>query len=147
MKAVLQRVSESSVTVGERVVGRIGEGALVYLGIGRSDTDADVRWMVDKIVNLRIFPDAAGTMNESLLDTKGAVLVVSQFTLYGDARKGRRPSWSDAAPPETALPVYERFVASLRARGVPVECGAFGMVMRVRSVIEGPVTILLDSPV
>jgi D-aminoacyl-tRNA deacylase len=145
MRAVVQRVKEASVSVDGQVVGRIGPGLLVLLGVGVGDTDADAKTMADKVANLRIFADDQGQMNRSVLDVAGEVLVVSQFTLLGDARRGRRPSYVDAAPPEEANRLYERFVVETRARGLRVETGVFRAMMDVGLVNEGPVTILLDS--
>lgn len=145
MRAVVQRVSEASVRVDGRTTGRIGPGVLVLLGVGRGDADADADVLADKVANLRIFPDDAGQMNRSVLETGGAVLVVSQFTLYGDARKGRRPSFIDAAPPDEANRLYERFVSRVRAAGLAAETGVFQAMMDVSLVNHGPVTILLDS--
>lgn len=145
MRAVVQRVSRASVIVGERVVGDIGPGLLVLLGVSRRDTQADVEYLAEKIVGLRIFEDADGKMNQSVVETGGAVLVVSQFTLYGDVRRGRRPSFDDAARPEEARTLYEAFVAQIRQRGLRCETGEFQAMMSVSLVNEGPVTILLDS--
>jgi D-aminoacyl-tRNA deacylase len=146
MRAVVQRVSRAEVRVSGEVVGRIGPGLLVLLGAGRGDGPAQVDQMVDKIVNLRIFEDDAGKMNRSLLDVGGGLLAVSQFTLYGDARKGRRPSFVDALEPAAAEALYLQFVDKARAAGVtPVETGRFGAMMQVELVNDGPVTILLDS--
>ncbi|MBV9924836.1 MAG: D-tyrosyl-tRNA(Tyr) deacylase [Acidobacteria bacterium] len=145
MRAVLQRVSRASVRVGGETVGEIGPGLLVLLGVGREDGEADAVYLVEKILNLRVFEDAGGRMNLSLDEAGGALLAVSQFTLYGDVRKGRRPSWFDAAPPELARPLYEFFVAEARARGARVETGSFQAMMEVELVNDGPVTILLDS--
>lgn len=145
MRAVAQRVIEARVSVDGITVGEIGRGLLVYLGVGRGDGAEDARWLADKVARLRIFPDAAGVMNESALDRGASALVVSQFTLHADARKGRRPSYAEAAPPEEALPLYEAFVADLRAILGRVETGRFQEHMQVSSVNEGPVTILLDS--
>jgi D-tyrosyl-tRNA(Tyr) deacylase len=145
MRAVVQRVSEASVRVYGGVVGRIGAGLLVLLGVGRGDGEADALELAERIANLRIFADDAGRMNRSLLDTRGEALVVSQFTLYGDARNGRRPGYTDAAPPEEANRLYEHFVAQLRATGLRVETGTFRSMMDVTLVNQGPVTILLDS--
>jgi D-tyrosyl-tRNA(Tyr) deacylase len=145
VRAVVQRVSEASVRVDGRTTGRIGPGVLVLLGVGRGDADADADVLADKVANLRIFPDDAGQMNRSVLETGGAVLVVSQFTLYGDARKGRRPSFIDAAPPDEANRLYERFVSRVRAAGLAAETGVFQAMMDVSLVNHGPVTILLDS--
>lgn len=146
VRAVLQRVSEASVTVGDCIVGRIGAGFLILLGVGREDGDADVDWLVGKIPPMRVFEDAEGKMNRSLLETGGEVLVVSQFTLCARTRKGTRPSFEGAAPPGVAIPLYERFVADLSAAlARPVATGEFGAMMRVALVNDGPVTILLDS--
>jgi D-tyrosyl-tRNA(Tyr) deacylase len=146
MRAVIQRVSRASVTVGGEVVGRIDRGLLVLLGVTHSDTPAHAVWLAEKAVGLRIFNDADGKMNLGLTDVGGAVLVVSQFTLYGDAQKGRRPSFVAAARPEQAVPLYEAFVNGIRALGVPVETGRFGATMDVELVNDGPVTLILDSP-
>ncbi len=145
MRAILQRVTEARVEVGGRLVGEIGKGLLVLLGVARDDEDRDADYLVEKITNLRIFTDEEDKMNLSLSDTKGAMLVVSQFTLYGDARKGRRPSYSDAAEPEKANTLYEYFVGQTRARGIRVETGVFQAMMEVSLVNSGPVTIMLDS--
>ncbi len=145
MRAVLQRVTRAAVRVEGATVGEIGRGLLVLLGVARDDTDADARYLVEKVLSLRVFEDAEGRMNLSLAETDGALLVVSQFTLYGDARKGRRPSWSGAAAPERAEALYEYFVAKARARGARVETGSFRRMMEVELVNDGPVTILLDS--
>jgi D-tyrosyl-tRNA(Tyr) deacylase len=145
MRAVVQRVSSASVAVEGRVVGKIGRGLLVLLGVGNGDGETDAEMLAEKVSNLRIFPDEAGAMNRSLLDVKGELLVVSQFTLYGDARKGRRPSFIDAASPEEANRLYRHFVEKARALGVRVEEGVFRAMMDVALVNEGPVTILLDS--
>ena len=141
----MQRVREASVTVAGRVVSRIGPGLLVLLGVGQGDTDQDATLLGEKVVNLRIFADDAGHMNLSALDTRGALLVVSQFTLYGDARKGRRPSFVQAAPPAEAERLYRRFVEAVRASGLAVGEGVFQADMDVALVNQGPVTILLDS--
>ncbi len=146
MRAVLQRVSRAQVGVGGEVVGSIGPGLLVLLGVNQTDTAEQVRWLADKIIGLRIFNDADGKMNRSLMDVGGACLVVSQFTLYGDTRKGRRPSFIDAARPEVAVPLYEAFLDALRAQGVPVAAGVFGADMQVELVNDGPVTLILDTP-
>jgi D-tyrosyl-tRNA(Tyr) deacylase len=127
------------------VVGRIGPGLVVLLGVGRGDSDADADYLADKVVNLRILADEAGQMNRSVLDAGGEVLVVSQFTLYGDARKGRRPGYSEAAPPEEASRLYDHFVSKVRQSGLRVETGVFRAMMDVGLVNQGPVTILLDS--
>src|SRR5919206_1370943 len=145
MRAVLQRVTRASVRVEGRTVGEIGAGLLVLLGVARDDEERDALYLVEKVLSLRVFEDAEGRMNLSLAEAGGALLVVSQFTLYGDARKGRRPSWFDAAPPELARPLYEFFVAEARARGARAETGSFQALMEVELVNDGPVTILLDS--
>lgn len=145
MRAVLQRVSRARVTVEGTVTGEIGAGLMILLGVGRLDTLAAVEAMAEKIANLRIFDDEQGKMNRSLLDVRGSALVVSQFTLYGDARGQRRPSYVAAAPPETAKALYEEFCAALRALGVNVTTGVFQAMMSVELVNEGPVTILVDS--
>src|SRR2546423_7264808 len=145
MRAVVQRVTRASVTVEGEAVGRIGRGLVVLLGIARDDTDKDCSYLLEKIANLRIFDDAEGRMNLSLVETGGALLVVSQFTLYGDVRRGRRPSWIDAAPPETAEPLYNSFVEQARSIVEQVETGSFRAMMMVELVNDGPVTILLDS--
>jgi len=145
MRAVLQRVSRASAAVEARVTGEIGPGLLVLVAVGREDSAATAASMADKIVNLRIFNDEQGKMNRSLLDSGGAILAVSQFTLYGDARGQRRPSFLQAAPPEQGKTLYEEFVQALKALGVRVETGVFQAHMAVELVNEGPVTILLDS--
>jgi D-tyrosyl-tRNA(Tyr) deacylase len=145
MRAVLQRVSEARVRVGGEVVGQIGRGLLVLLGVAPDDAPEQVRWLADKVVGLRVFADADGKMNLGVADVGGAVLVVSQFTLYGDCSKGRRPSFIGAAPPETAIPLYEAFVAAVKALGVPVATGRFGALMQVELVNDGPVTLIVDS--
>ncbi|MBE7544770.1 MAG: D-aminoacyl-tRNA deacylase [Bryobacteraceae bacterium] len=146
MRAVVQRVSEANVTVDGRVTGAIGPGLVVLLGVGREDGEAQAVWLIDKILGLRIFEDEAGKMNLSLLETGGALLVVSQFTLYGDTRKGRRPSFDAAAPPQDARRLYEFFVDTARRRGVQVETGEFQAMMRVSLVNEGPVTLICETP-
>ncbi len=145
MRAVIQRVSMASVEVEGRIVGRIGPGVLVLLGVGHGDSEAEARLLADKTANLRIFADEGGKFNHSLLDTGGSALVISQFTLYADTRKGRRPSFSGAAPPTEAEPLVNAYCAALRALGIPVETGVFGAMMRITLVNEGPVTITLDS--
>jgi D-tyrosyl-tRNA(Tyr) deacylase len=145
VRAVIQRVTSASVTVDGRVNGKIGAGLLVLLGVSRTDNQEAAPYLAEKIANLRIFSDEAGKMNRSLLDTGGAALVVSQFTLYGDTRGGRRPSYIQAAPPEEAARLYEEFVRNMRALGVAVETGVFQAHMQVELVNDGPVTILLDS--
>lgn len=145
MRAVVQRASRGRVTVDGREIGSIGDGAVVLLGIAPDDGDDEARWLADKVANLRIFEDGDGKMNRSLLDVEGAVLLVSQFTLYGDARKGRRPSFIRAAQGPEAERVYERAAGYLRDRGIEVATGEFGAMMDVDLVNQGPVTILLDS--
>jgi len=145
MRAVVQRVSRAKVTVGTEITGEIGLGLLVLLGVGREDSEANADYLAEKIVGLRIFEDDGGKMNRSVLDVRGAVLVVSQFTLYGDARKGKRPSFDDAAPPQRARELYEYFVEKIRSAGLRCETGRFQEMMAVELVNEGPVTILLDS--
>src|SRR5688572_22177630 len=149
MRVLLQRVSRAEVRVAGaggdgRVTGRIGRGFLVLVGFTHTDGQEQLDWMADKVLGLRVFPDADDKMNLALADVDGSLLVVSQFTLYGDARKGRRPSFIDAAPPETAIPLYERFLALLRGRGVHVETGEFGAIMDVELVNSGPVTLWLE---
>lgn len=145
MRAVIQRVTRADVTVDGAVVGAIGPGLMVLLGVAEGDTPADSRYLAEKTVHLRIFEDEAGKMNRSLLDTGGALLAVSQFTLLADCRRGRRPSFIHAAPPDRAEALYLDFVAAARDRGVRVETGRFQAVMQVALVNDGPVTILLDS--
>jgi D-tyrosyl-tRNA(Tyr) deacylase len=145
MRAVVQRVSRASVKVDGEIVGQIGAGLLVLLGVGHEDTEADANYLVDKIVGLRVFEDTEGKMNLSLVDAGGAVLAVSQFTLYGDMRRGKRPSFDAAARPEQAKKLYEYFVEGVRAANVKCETGTFQAMMQVELVNEGPVTILVDS--
>ena len=145
MRAVIQRVTRAQVSVGDEIVGKIGSGLLVLLGVGKTDTQADAEYLAAKIIGLRIFEDESGKMNVSLAEMRGAILAVSQFTLYGDVRKGRRPSFDEAAPPELAKELYERFVQKTRDAGVTCETGRFQAMMRVELVNDGPVTILLDS--
>jgi D-aminoacyl-tRNA deacylase len=144
MRVLLQRVSSASVVVDGQVVGAIGRGFVLLLGITHSDTATEVGWLADKVVGLRLFSDAEGKINLDLAAVNGAVLVVSQFTLYGDAAKGRRPSFIDAAPPDVAIPLYQQFLAALRATGSQVECGEFGADMQVSLVNDGPVTLMLE---
>ncbi|NPA90944.1 MAG: D-tyrosyl-tRNA(Tyr) deacylase [Chloroflexi bacterium] len=146
MRAVVQRVSQASVTVGEEVVGRIGQGLVVLIGVTHEDGEKEARWLARKIAGLRIFEDDAGKMNLSVRDVGGEVLVVSQFTLYGDARKGRRPSFVHAAPPDHAEPLIEAFCRFLEEEGVPVQTGRFRAMMEVCLCNSGPVTIILDTP-
>jgi D-tyrosyl-tRNA(Tyr) deacylase len=145
MRAVVQRVSRAQVAVNGEITGQIGLGLLVLLGVGRDDANADATYLVEKIAGLRVFEDAQGKMNLSVRDVGGSVLAVSQFTLYGDARRGKRPSFDAAAPPEKARQLYEFFVEQIRATGLRCETGRFQEMMQVESVNEGPVTILLDS--
>jgi D-tyrosyl-tRNA(Tyr) deacylase len=149
MKLVIQRVSEAAVTInnaGTRsTVGAIGTGLVVLLGVARADTTDDADYLVDKVLGLRIFPDDSGKMNRNIAEAGGSLLVVSQFTLYGDCRKGRRPSFDRAAPPEQAVTLYDYFVEALRRGPVPVETGVFQAMMEVRLVNQGPVTIVIDS--
>ena len=145
MRAVLQRVKSASVSIEGKTAGAIGPGFLVLLGVAPEDTQEECDFLLDKILGLRVFEDEAGKMSRSLCDCGGALLVVSQFTLYADCRKGRRPSFTGAARPETAVPLYERFLAGARQAGVPTECGEFGADMLVSLENDGPVTILLDT--
>src|SRR5262245_62084105 len=145
MRAIIQRVTKASVTVEGQVVGKIGHGLLVLLGIGKADEQNEAALLAEKIANMRIFPDQESRFNRSVLDINGEVLVVSQFTLYADTRRGRRPSFSDAAPPETAAPLVDAFVEALRQQGLIVATGSFGAHMRVALINDGPVTIVLDS--
>ena len=147
MKVVLQRVSRAEVRVASRVTGKIGPGFLVLAGFAPTDTEAQLAWMAEKIIGLRVFGDAEGKMNRDLADVNGGILVVSQFTLYGDASKGRRPSFIGAAPPNLAIPLYEKFVALLKEKGggkFAVETGEFGAMMDVELVNDGPVTLTLE---
>jgi D-tyrosyl-tRNA(Tyr) deacylase len=145
MRAVVQRVKRADVRVEEQVVGQIGAGLVVLVGVGKDDTQTSGEVLAEKIANLRVFDDDQGRMNRSLLETGGQALCVSQFTLYGDCRKGRRPSYDQAAPPDRALLLYESFVQSLRDLGIPTETGQFRAMMDVELVNDGPVTLLLDS--
>ena len=145
MRAVVQRVSRAQVTVHGEITGQIGLGLLILLGVGRDDTEADAIYLSEKIAGLRVFEDAEGKMNLSVQDVGGSVLAVSQFPLYGDVRRGKRPSFDAAAPPEKAHPLYEFFVEKIRAAGLHCETGRFQEMMQVELVNEGPVTILLDS--
>lgn len=145
MRAVIQRVSRAKVTVEGRTSGEIGTGLLVLLGVGGEDDESDAAYLAEKTAGLRIFEDEAGKMNRSLVEIGGAALVVSQFTLFGDVRRGRRPSFDDATPPGLADKLYRQYTEQLRARGVPVETGIFQAMMKVELANEGPVTILLDS--
>ena len=145
MRAVVQRVSTAAVRVDGERVGRIGAGLVVLLGVGKGDGASDAEYLADKVANLRVFPDEAGQMNRSVLETGGEVLLVSQFTLYGDVRRGRRPSYVEAAPPEEAQPLYRLVAERLRTAGLTVEEGVFRAMMDVELTNQGPVTILLDS--
>jgi len=145
VRGVVQRVSEASVRVDGEVVGSIGPGLVVLVAVGSGDVERDADYLADKILNLRVFPDEAGQMNRSVLDLSGGLLVVSQFTLFGDVREGRRPSYSNAAPPEEASRLYEHFVSRLRPSGLKVATGVFRALMDVALVNQGPITILLDS--
>lgn len=145
MRAVIQRVTSARVRVGDSVVGEIGPGLVVLLGVGRHDTETDVKYIAAKIRDMRVFGGDAKPMDRSVMDAGGSVLVVSQFTLYGDMRKGRRPSFDDAAPPELARALYEGVVRELRSAQVPVATGQFQAMMRVELVNDGPVTVLVDS--
>lgn len=146
MRAVVQRVSQAAVTVEDQTLGRIGKGLVIFIGVTHDDTEADARWLAQKIAHLRIFEDATSKFNLSALDVGASALVVSQFTLYGDARRGRRPDFSAAARADVAEPLIERFTALLREQGLHVETGQFQAQMRVQLINDGPVTILLDSP-
>lgn len=145
MRSVVQRVSRAFVHVEGETVGQIGKGFLVLLGVGANDTSQELDWMVDKIIGLRVFEDEEGKMNRSILEEKGEILLVSQFTLYGDCRKGRRPSFTAAAPPEKAKALYEEAIAKIALRGIHVDTGIFQAEMKVELVNDGPVTMLLDS--
>jgi D-tyrosyl-tRNA(Tyr) deacylase len=145
VRAVVQRVTEASVRVAGEPVASIGHGLVVLLGVAANDTETDAEYLADKVLNLRVFPDEAGQMNRSVLDVSGGLLVVSQFTLLGDARRGRRPSYIGAAPPEEADRLYRHFASRLRPSGLPVATGVFRAMMDVALVNQGPVTILLDS--
>jgi D-tyrosyl-tRNA(Tyr) deacylase len=145
MRAVLQRVSRARVVVGDEVTGSIERGFLVLLGIAPDDTSDDAHWLAEKIVGLRLFADEAGKMNLSVADVRGAVLVVSQFTLYGDCRKGRRPSFIGAATPDIAIPLYETFIDAVKALGIPTATGRFAAMMQVELINDGPVTLIVES--
>lgn len=146
MRAVVQRVSRARVTVDDETVGEIGRGLLVLLGVAPDDSPEQVRWLADKIVGLRIFRDDEGKMNRDVVEVGGGVLVVSQFTLYGDCSKGKRPSFIGAARPEVAIPLYEAFINAVKALGVPTAAGKFGADMQVELVNEGPVTLIVEKP-
>jgi D-aminoacyl-tRNA deacylase len=146
MRAVVQRVSRAKVSVDHQVVGEIGPGMLVLLAAGRGDGPDQIKWMAEKLTGLRIFADESGKMNLSLAQLGGSILVVSQFTLYGDCRKGKRPSYTGSAPPDEASALYASFVEILRGMGIPVQEGVFGAMMQVDLVNDGPVTLIVDSP-
>jgi D-tyrosyl-tRNA(Tyr) deacylase len=145
MRVVIQRVSEARVRIDGEVAGEISKGLLVLLGVTHTDTPEHAQWLADKVVDLRIFEDEDGKMNRDLIEIGGGVLIVSQFTLYGDCRKGRRPSFIEAAPPPVAVPLYEAFINAVKARGVPTATGRFGAMMDVELVNDGPVTLIVDS--
>jgi D-tyrosyl-tRNA(Tyr) deacylase len=145
MRAVIQRVTESSVTVENKVVGKIGSGLTILLGVEETDTEEDAKWMTQKIPDLRIFNDDEGKFNRSLIDVNGSILLISQFTLHGDCRKGRRPSFIKAARPEVAIPLYEKTLSLFKEMNIPTESGVFGAHMDVNIQNDGPVTLLLDS--
>jgi D-tyrosyl-tRNA(Tyr) deacylase len=145
MRAVVQRVSHARVLVEQEVVSEIARGLLVLLGVTHHDTAQQARWLAEKIVGLRIFADDEGKMNRGVAEVGGGILVVSQFTLYGDCQKGRRPSFIEAAPPEIAIPLYEEFITAVKALGIPVAAGRFGAMMQVELVNDGPVTLIVES--
>ena len=145
MKAILQRVTSSKVSINNKIIGQIGQGFNILLGIGQDDNEALVPKFAEKIVNLRVFSDEAGKMNKSILDIKGEILLISQFTLYADTKGGRRPSFVNAAPPELARELYQKFVDALKKSGLKVETGSFGNYMEIESVVDGPVTILIEE--
>ena len=145
MKALLQRVDKAGVSVEGKLTGEIGKGLCVFLGVVHEDTEKDITWLADKIVNLRIFEDGSGKMNRSVIDEKGEILVVSQFTLCGDCKKGRRPSWTNAAEPSFANSMYEKFVKEIEVRGVRTATGVFQAYMKVEICNDGPVTLMIDS--
>ena len=146
MRVLVKRVAEASVEVAGEIVGKIGRGLLVYLGVGRGDDLQEAQWLADKIIGLRIFPDQNDKMNRDVKNVDGSLLVISQFTLFGDASSGKRPSFTEAMPPEPAARIYEDFVGYLRAQNVPVETGRFGADMKVYSLNDGPITLMIDSP-
>jgi len=145
MRAVIQRVKQASVVVGQEKIGSINKGLLLFLGIHHNDSEKELAWMVDKVVNLRVFEDKNSKMNLSLMDIQGEILIVSQFTLYGDCRKGRRPGFSEAAPPKHAKELYNEFIEAIRKRGLTTASGTFQAMMDVSLVNDGPVTLLIDS--
>lgn len=145
MRAVIQRALEGQVTVDNKIIGQIGRGLVILVGVGKGDSDKDIEYIADKAVNLRIFEDESGKMNLSVLEIQGEILAVSQFTLYGDARKGRRPSFSESALPDQGLDMFDRVVERMRAARLKVETGEFGADMQVKIINDGPCTIILDS--
>lgn len=145
MRVVVQRVKHSSVAVDANIVGKINEGLLILLGIKNGDTEKDVTWLANKVVSLRIFEDENGKMNKELKEINGSILLISQFTLYGDCVKGKRPSFIEAAKPEIAIPLYEKFIDTLKNQGINVETGIFGADMKVELLNDGPVTLVIDS--
>ena len=145
MRVIVQRVNRAQVSVEGQVIGAIQRGLLVFVGIRKEDTEKDLQWLADKIIHLRIFEDTEGKMNKSLADIEGEMLIISQFTLYGDCRKGRRPGFSNAAPPLHAEPLYQQFIAEIKTKGIQVATGTFQADMQVELVNDGPVTLLLDS--
>jgi D-tyrosyl-tRNA(Tyr) deacylase len=145
MRAVIQRILEAEVKVNSQSVGKIGKGLLVYLSVGKTDTENDTQWISEKIVNLRIFQDEAGKMNRNILEVKGSILLVSNFTLHGDCRKGRRPGFDASAEPQLAKQLYEKVIELILKQGIAVEKGIFGEYMQISSINDGPVTFLLDS--
>jgi D-tyrosyl-tRNA(Tyr) deacylase len=145
MRAIIQRVSEAKVRIDGQIIGEIGQGLLVLLGVAKPDNSDIARWLADKIVSLRVFNDNEGKMNRDVSEIGGSILVVSQFTLYGDCSKGRRPSFVDAAPPQTAVPLYEAFINGIRANGIPTATGQFGTMMQVELINDGPVTLIIEN--
>jgi D-tyrosyl-tRNA(Tyr) deacylase len=145
MRVVIQRVSEASVTINDAIEGKINTGFMILLGIGHEDTNEDIEWLTQKITNLRVFSDEEGKMNLSILDTKGEILLISQFTLFASTKKGNRPSFIQSAKPEIAIPLYEKFIESLKDFGISVSTGIFGADMKVSLTNDGPVTIIIDS--
>lgn len=146
MRVVLQRVTRASVSVENNLVGKINKGLLILLGITHTDSEEDVKWIVNKISGLRIFPDENGKMNKSIEDVNGEILLVSQFTLYGDSKKGRRPSFIDAAKPDIAIPLYEKVIEAIKIKNINIATGIFGADMKVELLNDGPVTLIIDSP-
>ncbi len=145
MRAVLQRVSEASVSIGGKIYGSIDQGILVLAAVEDTDTDADIEWLTNKIVNLRIFNDSAGVMNLSVNEIKGEILIISQFTLFAQTKKGNRPSYIRASKPDIAIPLYEKFILRMKSTGIPVKTGEFGADMKVSLINDGPVTIIIDT--